>query len=541
MPIEPFQRLLDDVRRTLDETGWIEPGDHVLVGLSGGPDSVALLHLLRELRDELGFTLGACHLDHGLRGDASRADEAFCRAMCAEMSIPLALDEARAHRVSPEPGAALAETRARTLRYAFFREAAARTKATHLALAHHRDDQVETILHRMLRGTGLAGLRGIPASRPLASDAGDAGNASNAGDSQVRIIRPLLGVTKAEIVESLDRRGIPYCIDATNERLDTPRNRIRAEVLPWLAERFDGDPAAALERLAVHADEADAYLEAAARKAERACRLASNDPNAGRFDSTSDRSSPIYDRGRLAALERPILRRVIASAFESVADRGIELAESDRVLHGLTSFESRELSLRGGIRVSAHGNAWRVHTGTRRSHPESSAAPADLAQLPRRGPVDVAPLATRFEVTPLAETEPDATNDPSLAYFETNTLRWPLRIRTRRDGDRIRLERGGHKKLQDLFVDRKIPRWKRDRIPLVVDADDRVLWVVGIRRSADTIAPPDATDARGRGKVTAIRATELPGDSGARDSRTGSSGAASERSLDFPSAGSSVQ
>lgn len=482
--------IVDPVRRAIRDAGWITPGDHVLVGLSGGPDSVALLHVLRELRNELGFTLGACHLDHGLRGEASSADEDFCRELCDTWSIPLTLDESRVFCIDSDGTGALDETRARTHRYAFFRDAATRTHATHLALAHHRDDQVETILHRMLRGTGLAGLRGIPASRPLTTNR----------DTDVQIIRPLLGLTKAEIVEHLERTAIPYRIDETNERLDSPRNRIRAEILPWLAERFEGDPAAALERLAVHADEADAYLASAAREAEPTCRL--------EHDS--------YDRRKLAALPRPVLRRVVAAAFESVAGRGIELAESDRVLEGIDSDTSQELSLRGGIRISASGNAWRVQatndaTADERVRGADDRAADDRATLPESGSLEIKSLALRFEVDALdrGQLASDEPNDPDTAYFPTNDLRRPLRIRTRRNGDRIRLENGGHQKLQDLFVDRKIPRWKRDRIPLIVDAEGRVLWVVGIRRSAYTINPHIHAGSDSPASIHRIRARDL--------------------------------
>jgi len=255
----------------------IAPGQRVLVALSGGPDSVALLHCLLELsrKRDLQFTLAAAHLNHGLRGKRAATDEEFCRKLCARKSVPLI----RAFVDTPRLAALLKRSKeesARIARHAFFASAAARTGAACVAVGHHADDRVETVLYRLCRGTGLAGLQGIGWSGPLvlegepevqqwlrwieAPDAKAGGRpaAHRAEAGELLVVRPLLACTRREVVAYLRSKRQKYRTDETNFDVHIPRNAVRNLVLPLLEEKVHPGVRAALWRLA---EEAEVHAE----------------------------------------------------------------------------------------------------------------------------------------------------------------------------------------------------------------------------------------------------------------------------------------
>lgn len=200
------------VRHTIEQYAMIPDGARVLCALSGGADSVSLLLCLHEL----GYDVCACHLNHGLRGAQADADEAFCRALCAKHGIPFYAEHCDAHAAAVEQKQSV-ETAARTLRYAFFARCAQRFGAQRIATAHTADDNLETMLFHLIRGTGSAGLAGIPPVRGA-------------------IIRPLIAVERQQVERYLLRRGQDWCTDATNLDDNCTRNRIRHHVIPALRE-----------------------------------------------------------------------------------------------------------------------------------------------------------------------------------------------------------------------------------------------------------------------------------------------------------------
>ena len=228
--------LVAAVDRALRAAGGLGPGATVVVGLSGGADSVALTDALAALRRRRSFRVVAAHLDHGLR-PGSDADAAFCAALCARLDVPLRQGTADVRgRAAREKGGL--EQAARRERYAFLRRVAAEERAAAIAVAHTRDDQAETLLLRLLRGAGTTGLGGM---RPRAGD----------------LLRPLLGVSRREVVEHLRERGLEWREDPSNADLAHRRNRVRHELLPYLEERFNPGIRAALARTAaLLADEA---------------------------------------------------------------------------------------------------------------------------------------------------------------------------------------------------------------------------------------------------------------------------------------------
>lgn len=261
-----MRAFLPTLAATLGPLGMV--GARVVVGVSGGADSVALLRGLAALAPTSGLKLHAAHLNHGLRPGLAEADAEWTRELCRRSGIPIVVDQADV------PGRALAERwnteeAARIVRYEFFEQTARGLGATHVAVAHTADDRVETVLHHLLRGTGLAGLRGMKASRPLAEG--------------ITLVRPLLGVHRTAIESWLAEIGQDYRTDATNADDSRTRNRIRHALLPSLEREFGPHVRESFLRLAEQADELQSEIEEAANRLLKAS-LADETAEIGRLD-----------------------------------------------------------------------------------------------------------------------------------------------------------------------------------------------------------------------------------------------------------------
>ena len=263
-------RLPISVAHAVRTRKLIEPGQHILIALSGGPDSMALLHCLLELsrKRDLAFSLSAAHLNHGLRGRRADADEEFCRRICARKQIPLV----RGFADTPDAARELKRSKeesARLLRHAFLSTVASRLRCSSVAVAHHADDRIETVLYRLCRGTGLAGLQGIGWRGPVHLAGEPDVNAwlewrkscplpiTNNGlnNESCIVIRPLLACTRAELLEYLRSKRQSFRTDETNVDVGIPRNAIRGLVLPMLVKKVHPGARAALWRLAEEAEQ----------------------------------------------------------------------------------------------------------------------------------------------------------------------------------------------------------------------------------------------------------------------------------------------
>jgi len=450
-----MRSLADRVRRTIRTHALVDRDGRVVVAVSGGADSVALLLLLTRLAAAGGLTLaGVAHFNHRLRASAAR-DEEFCRALASRLGLPIDVESEDVAARAADARLSI-EVAAREARYAFLRRAAARADADRIAVGHTRDDQAETFLLRLLRG---AGPRGLAAIRPRAGP----------------VIRPLLDTSRDELRAFLAAEGQPFCEDETNEDLANPRNRLRHDVLPYLARHFAPDVAAVLAReAAIARDDAD-WLETQAIETGRAIVLLEGD-------------ALEIDRRGLLALHPAVARRVVRQALMQAApgrfvgfdhvEALLELARTGRASQGLdlpgqrAEITSGRIALRPADRIVAPtGGA------------DLPDAPVELPvpgriELPALGWALVADRGGAGGVQPSGDS---AALDPgAVVTLDAETLAGPLTVRTRRPGDWLRpLGLGGRKKLQDLFVDRKVPRAERDRVPLVVDGQGRIAWVVG--------------------------------------------------------------
>ncbi len=414
----------------------------VVVGASGGPDSTALLHALH--RAAPGVTLHVAHLHHGLRGAAADGDAEFVEALAVELGAACTVE-----RVEPADGS---EDAARRARRAFLVRVADVVGARRVALGHTADDQAETVLHRVLRGTGLRGLGGM---RPVAG----------------RFLRPLLGVRRAAVLDYLAEIGAAYRLDETNLDPAFTRNRIRHDLLPRLEAGYNPEVVAALTRLAAIAGAADDWIAAEVAALERA---------AVRRD---DRMVHVEVAAALAAprfLRLALLRELIAETAGGAQGVGFEHAAA---ASGLLDAPGPAVPLPGGVVARRSGGLLTLAPETGPVRWEVAAA------FP--GMTLVEPAGVRVELTPVPPPA-DPVTPPGEAYLDAGRLQPPLVLRNRRQGDRLRgLGAPGAQKLKQFLSDRKVPVAARDDVPLLVDRAG-IVCVLG-HRIADRVKVTEAT------------------------------------------------
>ena len=314
--------LIQQVRRTIRRHDLLPAGSRVLVGLSGGSDSVAVTRILLELAEHGGFTVaGLAHLNHGLRATAAR-DEAFCRELARRLGLPIAVDHAAVRDYAVAESLSI-EDAARRLRYAFLERAAAEIGADRIAVGHTQDDQAETFLLKLMRGAGLRGLGGIYPQRGA-------------------VIRPLLDVTRDDLRAYLSSRAETWIEDETNEDLGNPRNRIRHRVLPELDRALEGSTRPAISRAAALIREDGQWLDALAEA--RFLSLARHAGDGLEID--------VHD---LAETPQPIRRRVLLRAMRTVGGEreiGLDHVEAVTALlsaaQGGVDVPGTRVELRGG-------------------------------------------------------------------------------------------------------------------------------------------------------------------------------------------------
>lgn len=440
--------LAGRVLAALGRDALAPPGTRIAVALSGGADSVALTLLLGQVAAAGGCVLsGVAHLNHQLRKEAA-ADQQFCRDFARRLGLPIEVasadvrDRAARERISIEAAG-------HQERYAFFRRAQEALDADCMATAHTRDDQTETVLMRLLRGAGPGGLAGI---HPRAGT----------------VIRPLLDVSHGELRAFLAARGQPFREDATNRDCGVTRNRVRHELIPFLVRRFSGAAVDTVARTADIARHDAAWLDAAAARAEPAVCTVAED-------------GITIDREALARQPVALARRMIRQALERVAGRACTFARIERVRTLAHPAAAGTLSLDlAGCHVRRLPD--RVVVLPRRPRKRTQPPPAFAYRLPIPGEVAVpeAGVALSVERVPADAPLPALTVRGHHVYVDGAQLTNPLVVRNWQPGDALRpLGLHGRKKLQDLFVDRKVIRTARMRVPLVTDRQHGIVWIVG--------------------------------------------------------------
>ena len=422
-------------------------GERVLVAVSGGPDSVALLHLLHRLHPDLGLDLGVAHFDHGLRGAQSREEAGFVAGLARSLSLPCYLgqgdtrDAARRERVSLKMAA-------RRLRLQFLKDTCRRHGYQKLALGHTADDQVELFVLRLLRGAGPEGLRGMLAASPEG------------------LVRPLLGVSKDVILAWLSRENLPFRQDPSNLKRDYLRNRVRLDLLPQLRTYNPRINEAVWRTQALLREQEDLLAPLVAQALAAVAEAGGPDfyrLNLPQFAALPPALQKLVVRAILQKFleEYPLSAAQVAGVLDlaragksggQISLETCRVARAGKELHIFPRLPAppREGGILPGVPGSFEAGGWHWRLASR-------AYTADLP-LPQK---------------------------PHVGWLDQEQVTLPLQVRFFQAGDRFWPQgAAGAKKLQDFLVDCKIPRWLRPHLPLVVSGH-RLVWVAGLRVAED--------------------------------------------------------
>lgn len=454
--------LLHRIVRTVRSRSLFQRGQHILVAISGGPDSVALLSILHHLRSSWGLTLSAVHCNYGLRGAESNGDQKFVEAFCHRLGVPLHVRQVGFHHGGRK---ASLQAEARDIRYRVMQEIAEKCGADRIAVGHTADDQAETILLWMLRGAGLTGLSGMPAFRDN------------------KIIRPLYDAKRQEVLTYLRATGLSFREDSSNVQPHYLRNRVRREVLPIL-NRLAPSSVDALCELADICREDDRYLD------QQITALSSPAVKRGPAGGWA------IDRSVLLELPHALQRRCIRNLFRQNDGqlRSPSIRTVDCILRLASKRESgSSLDVKGGRVVVGDRHLRFVPLPAReisragRLHGRCQ----ELLSVP--GELLWPGTGQRLQVQQQARTQVRDPVGKDRILVDADRVSRPLMVRNWLPGDRFHPSgMGGHsKKLQDFFTDLKIPIATRSLIPLVV-APEGIVWVVGYRQD-DRWVPSAAT------------------------------------------------
>ena len=436
----------------------VSRGDRVVVAVSGGADSVSLLYILHKVGAELGIDVHIAHLDHGLRGVDSAEEADYVRSLADRLELPATIERRDVESYRRDNHLSLEEA-AREVRYKFLEEVAQNVGAASVAVAHNRNDHIETVLLHLLRGSGLTGLMGLKADSIL--------RYKRVGP--LRVIRPLICATRAEVEAYCTDNGLEYRTDATNRALTQTRNRIRLKLLPSLRRDFNPRIDEALDRLSRMAACDVDFIEVEAEQAVvKAVRI--------------EGDLKIVERGALLrlqpALQRAILRRILATTLGSPKD--IEAVHIEKMMELVQGEAGRSIMLPDDITFASSYQELFLGRDLASAIPLPPLDGEYLLNVP--GVTELSGWRVTASITEaLNQPPPEDGKDFRGESMDFDIAGADLTVRARRPGDRFRpLGMDNEKKLKDFFIDAKVPAAWRSRIPVVVNPR-QIVWVAGYR------------------------------------------------------------
>ena len=453
--------LEEKILQTIEKFDMLSFNDRVLIGVSGGSDSVTLLSVLLSFKKKYNLSIFIAHLDHMLRGEESDKDVNFVKNLAQELGLLCEVKSCHLTELAHKEHLSLEEA-ARKYRYKFYFETAKKIKANKIALGHNADDQVETVLMRFLRGSGLEGLMGIPPVRG-------------------KIIRPLIECSREEIEEYCQEHKTRYRIDSSNKEIVYFRNKIRLELLPLLSKDYNKNIKDITLRLRNIVSEVSVYL---------------NHETELSFKKVVKRENPetvIIDLKKFSSLHLALKRRIIRKSIEVVKGNlyCISFRHNNEILK-LTEYQlgEKEIYLPDDVRVSKIYDKIIIYK-KRISKNQIDEIPATWEYnifIP--GKTEIKSLNIEVEIKILDSTDIGPSlylkrkknKGEFLEFIDYNKVKFPLKLRNRRSGDKFYpLKMRGVKKVKDFFIDNKIPKSRRYLMPLLVDSEDKIIWIVGMR------------------------------------------------------------
>jgi tRNA(Ile)-lysidine synthase len=460
-------KIISTVTRTIEENALVQSGDSILVAVSGGADSVALIHILFELAPSLAVRLAIAHLNHGLRLPESDRDAEFVTSLAHHLKLPLFLDEIdvhsyrERHKLSPEEAA-------RNVRYNFLKQVAEKNDFTKIAVGHHLDDNAELVLMFLLRGSGPLGLSGMPPIRSGMPPGGDD-----------KIIRPLIDIRRSQILNYLTQKKLPYVSDSTNTNRRYLRNRIRHDLLPELASKYNPNIVETLNRLACITRSEEQWMEILVEPIFHTI-LIRRESEAVYLSLKSLADFPL-------AARRRVLRKAIKQVKGNL--RRVAFSHIDALLRLAAKTPlTGSIDLPDGIRARCDHHVLILSKQKQPIHStDCGLFPVDQTSyeytLSIPGAVHIKEAGVRIKLT---EIDIEAVTDirgagQQIAFFDINKLKFPLVVRNFQPGDRFTpLGMTGTMKLKKFFINNKIHRAQRALCPILISCG-KIIWVAGHR------------------------------------------------------------
>ncbi|WP_040461987.1 tRNA lysidine(34) synthetase TilS [Haloplasma contractile] len=430
------------------ELNIIESNDVLTIAVSGGPDSMALLDLLKRIKiknEVKNLKLNVAHVNHKTRGNENIQEEMLIKRYCEIHNISFYKTD---FFIKQEGNF---HDQARDYRYNFFKKIARETNSNKILLAHHEDDQVETILFRIIRGSTLEGYTGMKQITEF--------------DNHIKIVRPLINIKKSEIINYCYEFDIPYAIDSSNKSNKYTRNKLRNRVIPELKEiqpRLNHK----LIQLRTYIEEVNDFVESVAYERYELCKI------------HYDNKELILSIKQIKKNHISIQRSLIFYAINQITSNNLELSydKSNIIINMIGNKKpNMELDLGNDFKcIKAYDRLILKKCN------DSEKTHEDIAII-RIKPEGNYQINSNLEISVNFTTDIKKRNNKTMILCY-NSIEWPLYIRTRKNGDKIKIK-SGHKKLKDLFIDHKIPRYERDNWPLLVNQAGDIIWVFGLKQA----------------------------------------------------------
>ncbi|UWD49298.1 tRNA lysidine(34) synthetase TilS [Clostridioides difficile] len=430
--------IFDKVLSTINKHNLIQKGDKIVLGLSGGPDSVCLLHVLNRLKKDFNIEIYAAHLNHQIRGIEAQKDALYVSKLCEDMGIVFFVKSINVPKYCENEGLSLEEG-ARKLRYEMFYEIKDKIKANKIAIGHNLNDQAETVMMRIMRGTGLKGLKGIDYIRDNC------------------IIRPILDVERIDIEEYCKAYNLNPRIDKTNLENIYTRNKIRLDLLPYMKDNFNSNVIESIVRMSNSLKSDNDYIE---KEAEAKFKEVSN---------IKEKSFVEINLEDFVCLHDAIKVRVLRNSIKHIL--GDTNFVDQRHIEDIMSLES-DSKVNKMITLPRNIFVYRKKDSIILTNEEIVTEEIEFYyNIPSNGFIKIKELKQIIETQVMSiDRYKSMKLDNSSKGFDFNKVKGGIVIRSRRQGDKIKLAVGS-KKVKDLFIDLKIPREERCKIPIITDSE----------------------------------------------------------------------